>query len=392
MAGMKASLHEVLFPVNPAEDEKTLEEYSEKDKPWDIHRSSAADVEKIYADAAEFEKYAHRINQCSGILHFARPFNLDTGERSFKLKMARFCRVRHCPVCQWRRSLMYLARFLEAVPALVDAYPKSRWLFLTLTVRNCRVEDLGKTITAMNKAWDRLSKRKAFRIVQGWIRTTEVTRAKDGLAHPHFHVLLMVPPSYFKGKTYISRNGWANLWQSAGRLDYFPQVHIEVIKPRDPADPDPVNFLQGAAAEVLKYSVKPADMTVDPEWFRELTRQVHKRRFLASGGVLKDSIRQDDETEKDLLLDDKNPSLEYDDGSRLCFSYRPDRRKYYRDSNNDLGPEHEGETLTAQGGASSSPECPQGPEKPPPGRSASTVIPSSKANSGVSSKNRRKRR
>ncbi|MDI4746156.1 protein rep, partial [Salmonella enterica subsp. enterica serovar Kentucky] len=37
--------------------------------------------------------------------------------------------------------------------------------------------------------------RKEFKPVQGWIRTTEVTRGRDGSAHPHFHTLMMVPPS-----------------------------------------------------------------------------------------------------------------------------------------------------------------------------------------------------
>ncbi|WP_176687188.1 protein rep, partial [Escherichia coli] len=35
----------------------------------------------------------------------------------------------------------------------------------------------------------------------------------------------------------------------------------------------------------LKYSTKPADMVADPEWFLELTRQTHKRRFVATGGA-----------------------------------------------------------------------------------------------------------
>ena len=67
----------------------------------------------------------------------------------------------------------------------------------------------------MNKSWHRLVKRKEFMAgVEGWIRTTEITRPKDPKdknkknkricpvtgnthAHPHFHVLLMVKSSYF---------------------------------------------------------------------------------------------------------------------------------------------------------------------------------------------------
>ncbi len=45
--------------------------------------------------------------------------------------------------------------------------------------------------------------------------------------------------------------------------------------------------LQSAVAETLKYSVKPEDMANDPEWFLELTRQLHKRRFISTGGGAK---------------------------------------------------------------------------------------------------------
>ncbi|MDK7192887.1 protein rep, partial [Bifidobacterium sp. UMB1197] len=87
---------------------------------------------------------------------------------------------------------MWQARFYQALPKIVADYPSSRWLFLTLAVRNCAIDDLGETLTAMNSAFQRLKDRKEFAPVQGWIRATEVTRGKDGSAHPHFHCLLMV--------------------------------------------------------------------------------------------------------------------------------------------------------------------------------------------------------
>ncbi|MDI5829362.1 protein rep, partial [Salmonella enterica subsp. enterica serovar Kentucky] len=49
-----------------------------------------------------------------------------------------------------------------------------------------------------------------------------------------------------------------------------------------------VRAIRAMGAETLKYSTKPADMVADPEWFLELTRQTHKRRFVATGGALKD--------------------------------------------------------------------------------------------------------
>ncbi|CSW30756.1 replication protein [Shigella sonnei] len=125
---------------------------------------------------------------CSGLLRFGWSTIMETGETRLRLRSAQCCRVRHCPVCQWRRTLMWQARFYQALPKIVVDYPSSRWLFLTLTVRNCEIGELGTVLTAMNAAFKRMEKRKELSPVQGWIRATEVTRGKDGSAHPHFTV------------------------------------------------------------------------------------------------------------------------------------------------------------------------------------------------------------
>ncbi|MEL6118032.1 protein rep, partial [Photobacterium sp. SP02] len=89
------------------------------------------------------------------------------------------------------------------------------------TVRNCPIGDLRSTLQAMNSAWQRLKDRKEFRPVLGWVRTTEVTRGEDGSAHPHFHALLMVPPSWFTTH-YVKHSRWVELWADVMRLDYLP--------------------------------------------------------------------------------------------------------------------------------------------------------------------------
>ena len=61
---------------------------------------------------------------------------------------------------------------------------------------------------------EKLTKRKEFALVDGWIRTTEVTRDKERpneYAHPHFHVILMVKPSYF-AKGYVKHMDWVRAW------------------------------------------------------------------------------------------------------------------------------------------------------------------------------------
>jgi len=320
MLGADTDFGTAAAPVQVGGDRpRYLTDYSPQDKPWDVHRGQTQTVEGVYRGTI-YDGLAGRLRGCSGFLGFAWAVD-GTGELRLRLRTARFCRVRHCPVCQWRRSLMWQARFLRALPSIEAAHPTARWLFLTLTVRNCAIVNLRQTLRGMNKAWQRLIKRPEFaNSVQGWIRTTEVTRGHDDSAHPHFHCLLMVKPSYF-GKGYVTQSRWTDLWRECARLDYRPIVDIRTVKARRGAPGE--TPLRQALAETLKYAVKPSDMEGD--WLIELTKQVHRLRFLASGGVLRNMLREFEESEQDLLLADE-------DGEGgdpvLFFDWRREIRRY----------------------------------------------------------------
>ncbi|MDK6797419.1 protein rep, partial [Escherichia coli] len=107
-------------------------------------------------------------------------------------------------------------------------------------------------------AFKRMEKRKELSPVQGWIRATEVTRGKDGSAHPHFHCLLMVQPSWFKGKNYVKHERWVELWRDCLRVNYEPNIDIRAVKTKTgEVVANVAEQLQSAVAETLKYSVKP---------------------------------------------------------------------------------------------------------------------------------------
>jgi plasmid rolling circle replication initiator protein Rep len=316
-----AAVAAIAQPAAP-EGPRYLTDFSPGDKPWDVHRAQAQRVEGVYLGTV-FDSLAGRIRGCSGYLGFAWADDPDTGESRLKLRAARFCRVRHCPVCQWRRSMMWQARFLKSLPSIEAAHPNARWLFLTLTVRNMPLLELRESLQAMNKAWQRLIKRSEFAgNVQGWVRTTEVTRGKDDSAHPHFHVLLMVRSSYFK-KHYVKHERWADLWRECARLDYQPSVDIRTVKPKPGTSESP---LRRAVAETLKYAVKPEDM--QGEWLLELTKQVHRLRFIASGGVLKNVLREAEETEQDLMLADDPADAPAPAEPELVFDWQRHIKRY----------------------------------------------------------------
>jgi plasmid rolling circle replication initiator protein Rep len=290
-----------------------LSEVSPQDKPWDKHRSFADRVEVFYA-GSEFKRYSDRIHYCSELLQFGLTPQEDTSLK-LKLRSARFCRLRHCPVCQWRRSLMWKAKAYKVLPKIVDTYPNHRWLFMTLTLKNVPIVELRETLRAMNSGFSRFAKLKAFP-AEGWLRSTEVTRGRDGNAHPHFHCLLLVPRSYF-GRNYVKQAEWVEMWRKSMRLDYSPVIDVQAVKEGG----KPMELVP----ELLKYCVKESDLVADREWFLELTRQMHKTRAIATGGILKEYLKELEEEPEDLIGEGDSPDA---DSGSLYFGWKRKEKQY----------------------------------------------------------------
>lgn len=295
-------------------NQPALSDVSPQDKPWDKHRAFADRVEGFYANS-EFQSYRERIHYCSDLLRFGLVLGDDEALK-LKLRAARFCRLRHCPVCQWRRSLMWKARAYKVLPKIVEAYPSHRWLFLTLTQKNVSITELRETLKLMNRGFQRLVELKAFPAI-GWLRSTEVTKGKDGTAHPHFHCLLLVPRSYF-GKKYIKQAEWVEMWRKSMRLDYNPVLDVQAVKQGS----KPMELVP----ELLKYCTKESDLVADQEWFLELTRQMHKMRAIATGGVLKQYLKELEEEPEDLI--GKDDEVEAPDEASLLFGWGRHEKKY----------------------------------------------------------------
>lgn len=300
-----------------------LTEVSPRDKKWDAHRSATQLVGDIYGKG-DYHRLAARMAKCSTLLAFNQSINPDTGEVGIKLKNAMFCHVRHCEVCQWRKSMRNIARFFERIPQVMAAHPKGQWVFLTLTVQNPVMADLRATLVAMNAAWKRLIQRKDWPAL-GFIRTTEVTRDKNGNPHPHFHCLLLVKPSYFS-HGYISQLNWAMNWQTVLRVDYLPVIDVRKVK----AQKGQMD-ISAAVVETLKYAVKLEDMK-DPAFLFGITEQLHKMRFLATGGVLKDFLSNDVSSEEMVNTTELAETVEtvLEDEPTLLFGWKPKVRRYQK--------------------------------------------------------------
>jgi len=181
----------------------------------------------------------------------------------------------------------------------------------------------------MNTAWAKLVKRKVFSPV-GWVKSAEVTKSKNGEAHPHFHVLLMVKPDYFV-RNYISQVEWSDLWRDSMQLDYQPVVHVRKVQPKKLDDPH--QGLRDAVCETLKYQVKPSDLVNDADWLCELTKQLHRTRAVSVGGLFKTYLSDLGDEPDDLInINDDSSTLLDEDFGKFLFHWQYQDKRYKSNS------------------------------------------------------------
>lgn len=261
-------------------------------RDWSLHKIHNSYISLAYEEVDP--KKAERMKTCANWLSFHRK-----EDGSMKLHDARFCRVRLCPICQWRRSLKTFAQMSQVLDvAKSDGY---QFIFLTLTMRNCSADELSDELTHILLSFNRLMKYKDVqKAVKGFYRGCEVTHnVRTDEYHPHLHVILAVNKSYFNGKTYISQVKWTELWKRALQVEYTPIVDVRRCRGGS-----------RVTAEACKYAVKPSDILNFDDWdmtvetLRVLDKALEKRRFVGLGGILKEihkSLHLDDMEEGDLV-------------------------------------------------------------------------------------------
>jgi plasmid rolling circle replication initiator protein Rep len=320
---------------NTAQEPIYLSALSPRDARFDHHRLATDRIKELYR-AEGYTGYADRMKQCSPYLDFALIFD-DNGFLVPKLQLAHFCKVRLCPICQWRKSMMWQAKALKIIPKVVEENPKSRFIFMTLTVKNCELSELRDTLTWMHNSWRKLVKRKEWAGVDGWVRSVEVTRSADDTAHPHYHALLMVKPSYFGGNYYVSQAQWTKTWQDCLAVPYTPIVDVRAVRPGKREKGGEGVLMSSAICETFKYSVKPSECLVthqtlkltNQEWLAGLTSQLFKTRAIATGGVLKQYLKDLENEPEDLIHADEDGLVPVDEESpRLAFGWREDLKRY----------------------------------------------------------------
>ena len=302
-----------------------------KERPWKLHKRENLRLVEIYKMTKEkklnliSDSRLFDLEHCADTLLF-----MQNAEGKKKLKSANFCRLRLCPMCQWRRSLKMFGQVQMITDKILERDKSTRFLFATFTVKNVDAENLETCINILNNKFLYLvSRNKTFAPAKklkqnllGYLKAVEVTyNTKDKTYHPHLHVIFAVKSTFFKNKqNYMTKKEWIELWQKALGVDYKPQTDIRAIKTNTGK----------AIAEVAKYPVKTApilslndDEAV--EVLKTLTLSLNKKRFVSYGGIFK-TIKQelklqDVETDKDLVNTDIEQQERFNAVTAVLFKY-----------------------------------------------------------------------
>lgn len=300
-------------------------------------------VKNLYRAGGDQDR-ADKLASCVTWLEYWE--NGDGSEKTLHAMNA--CQSRLCPVCakrKARRMASRLVRVLDGVEA--DHKGEYRALFLTLTVKNCKAQDLRATLDLLTRAWAKLRRRRCFaRAVLGWFRAIEITyNPETGEYHPHIHAILLVDWDYFADKNakevtnglYIrhgkeaveldeagkDKNGidgyknptWVQMWQESLQVDYEPSVRISITKKKKMGDTTDSASLE-AAKEAAKYATKDTDYlnptmpeAVAVSVLLTYTAALDRKRMTAMGGWVQDAADKldiDPEDVTDLVHDDED--------------------------------------------------------------------------------------
>jgi hypothetical protein len=156
---------------------------------------------------------------------------------------------------------------------MLDTAPEAlsgKWVYLTLTTRNCHVSDLNETIKEMNNAFRRLRNRAFWKAnVIGGIKFLEVDQGLSDYqsAHPHFHCLIQVRPSMHQGNNYVTEEKWAKEWQGCLKAHFIPQVRARRLTGQG-------GELRNKVLKCVSYPMKPRLNAPQRGWFLSMAEQL----------------------------------------------------------------------------------------------------------------------
>ena len=255
-----------------------------------------------------------RLLLCANFLLF-----LKSNSGRYKLRRANLCGNRFCPICSWVEAKRNAFKILELI-MYVREIEKKELVFMTLTVPNCKGEDLTVTIDKLNKSFKRLMETKRFKnICLGYIRKLEITYNKEAdTYHPHFHIIMAVNKSYFTSRDYLKILDLLELWRKATKDESITQVDLKKVR-------------MGSIKEVMEiatYTTKMKDLYSDEEVFIVLYGALKGRQIITYNGIFKDLCKLQEEKKLDVSNIKQLTDIQEKATKEVSYKWKKEEKEY----------------------------------------------------------------
>lgn len=196
-------------------------------------------IEKSFVKNGSFNaKFVKRQKDCANVLRFA----LDKRQQTKRVWNPHYCNNRFCATCNMLKSRKAYRYMIQMMDELFWDKPDNYTVsFITVTVKNCSVEDMMSNLELLKKSSQKMvylatrnerGKNSKFAYVRdlangyvGSMRSCEATYNKSrNEMHPHIHIVAV-----FRNDIKLNVKEVAKAYKHYMGLDYLPKVQIENV-------------------------------------------------------------------------------------------------------------------------------------------------------------------
>jgi hypothetical protein len=258
----------------------------------------------------EFKKWSGRIRASGEYIKISTDEN-EKNKISKQLSM-----IRNEPLTAHHLQQKTWAQFNANLPVLLEKNPNHVWLFITLTIPNCHVENLRSQYEYLNLSFANLLKMKELKKYFsqngqyyknkngerncGYFKILEASKSTEfNHCKPHLHVLFHMPRNFEDSKNYISTNKLQKLWMKACNINYL--LHVNIVRIEN--DEDLVLNVAGFSS----YMTKPHNiLEYSKNYIIKYLQQIENFKLSTYSGTLKIINKSSDYQKSDSPHDDNN--------------------------------------------------------------------------------------
>lgn len=218
-----------------------------------------------------------QIRNCASFLQFKA---YRDEEQTRKLYRANFCKHPLCVMCAWRLSIKRTRELAEAVRILKEQNPDGRFYFLTLTVSNWKTISKERVKKLQKQGVEFI--RKVLGTTSYYV-SLEITIGRDGMYHPHLHVLVYTTRYIDTTLDSIAsyRKEWAKITKKRD-MNYQILTVYPIARGKDG---------EKSLHEITKYILKPENR-MSPEMVVNVSKSMENVKKGFTSGEIKKSLKR----------------------------------------------------------------------------------------------------